>query len=70
MKIIHGIVQRNKDEKGFWSRIGVAFENKDGSLNLKFDYFPTNPETTIQVREQEPREEITAEPPKGGNRCR
>ncbi|MBU0909244.1 MAG: hypothetical protein KKA54_11025 [Proteobacteria bacterium] len=38
-------------KKAFWTRIGTAFENADGSLNLSFDYFPTTPEITLQVRE-------------------
>jgi hypothetical protein len=58
-KQILGVTER-KDADGkkqsFWSRIGVAFENKDGSLNLKFDYFPTDPNTTIQVREPSERD--------------
>ena len=28
-------------EKGFWTRIGTAFQNQDGSWNLRFDYLPT-----------------------------
>ncbi len=50
-KEIHGVVQRDGQDKGFWSRIGTAFVNKDGSLNLKFDYLPTSAETTVQVRD-------------------
>ena len=38
-------------KKSVWTRIGTAFENADGSLNLSFDYFPATPEITIQVRE-------------------
>jgi hypothetical protein len=29
----------------------VAFENRDGSVNLRFDFLPADPATTIQVRE-------------------
>ena len=56
MKDIFGVVQREGQEKGFWTKIGVAFENKDGSLNLKLDYFPTSAGTTLQIREQRPKE--------------
>jgi hypothetical protein len=45
------------DKKAFWTRIGVGFENRDGSWNLRFDLLPTRPETTIQMRPFNPREE-------------
>ncbi|MCA9595405.1 MAG: hypothetical protein KC776_18955 [Myxococcales bacterium] len=52
MKQIVAVVERGEgtDTKKFWTRIGVAFENRDGSWNLRFDYFPTNPATTVQLR--------------------
>ena len=54
-KEIFGIVERN--ESSFWTRIGVAFENRDGSWNLKFDYVPARPDVKLQLREpREPRE--------------
>ncbi len=49
-KVIYGVVQREGQDKGYWTRIGTAFENNDGSLNLLFDYLPTSADTTIQVR--------------------
>ncbi len=49
-KEIYG-VKKVSDEKTFWTRIGVGFVNKDGSINLKFDFIPTDPNTTIQVRD-------------------
>jgi hypothetical protein len=40
------------DKKTFWTRVGVAFENRDGSWNLRFDYLPARPgETTVQLRD-------------------
>lgn len=36
--------------EGFWTRIGTAFQNQDGSWNLRFDYLPTAPGVTIQMR--------------------
>ena len=55
-KELLGIVKRPGIDKGFWTRIGTAFENKDGSWTLLFDYLPTNPETGIQMREPRPKE--------------
>ena len=48
---LYGAIRREGSEKNFWTRIGTAFENKDGSWNLLFDYIPTSPGTTIQMRE-------------------
>jgi hypothetical protein len=47
---VYGIVERPGHEKGFWSRIGVAFKNRDGSINLKLDFFPRDPTTGLQIR--------------------
>ena len=57
---ILGVVTRGEGKKGFWTRIGTAFQNGDGSLNLKFDYLPADlANTTIQLRER--RSEAAAE---------
>jgi len=52
-KIIYGIKEFKQDgeDKNFWTRIGTAFVNNDGSMNLNFDYLPTDPSMTIQVRD-------------------
>jgi len=47
---VYGIVERPGHEKAFWSRIGVAFRNGDGSINLLLDFFPRDPGTGLQVR--------------------
>ena len=48
---------QGEDKKSFWTRIGTAFPNKDGSYNLRFDYLPTDPGTTIQFREVQPKKD-------------
>jgi hypothetical protein len=53
MKTVYTVVDRG--QKSYWVRIGVGFENQDGSLNLKLDAVPTN--GTLQVRDWEAREE-------------
>jgi len=53
MKVVYTVVDRG--QKSYWVRVGVGFENQDGSLNLKLDAVPTN--GTLQVREWEPRED-------------
>ncbi|HET6334388.1 MAG TPA: hypothetical protein VFG30_14290, partial [Polyangiales bacterium] len=53
-KLVAG-VQRGDNERTFWTNIGVAFENADGSWNLKFNLLPTSPNTTIQLRDIDPK---------------
>ncbi len=61
-KSIYGIVKRN--EKSYWTRIGTAFVNRDGSLNLKLDFLPSDMSSiTIQVRDDDrEKEAMPAEP--------
>ena len=45
-----------------WTKIGVAFPNKDGSWNLRFDYLPARlADTTIQLRDIEPKDAAPTE---------
>jgi len=48
-------------KKTWWTRIGVAFQNKDGSYNLRFDYLPHLAGTTIQMREMDTTEAAPTE---------
>lgn len=54
MKIVYIITGRNG--KNFWNRVGVAFVNKDGSINVKLEAIPVNGE--LQIRDYVPREEV------------
>jgi hypothetical protein len=54
-KAVYTIVERQRDAKKFWLRVGTAFENRDGSLNIYLDAVPTN--GTLQVRDPLPVEE-------------
>ncbi len=59
MKLV-AVVQfgEGENKRSRWTNIGVAFENRDGSWNLRFDYLPANmADTTIQLRAFEPRSE-------------
>jgi hypothetical protein len=56
MKQLVAAIERGEgdDKKTYWTRIGVAFENRDGSWNLRFDFIPARPgETTVQLRDFE-----------------
>lgn len=57
MLFVYNITER--DDKSYWNKIGVAFTNKDGSINLILDSIPISGK--MQVREKfEDREEGTA----------
>lgn len=58
-----GAIERNGGvgKKTWWTRIGVAFQNKDGSYNLRFDYLPHLAGTTIQMREMDTTEAAPTE---------
>ena len=53
MKIVYAITERG--EKSFWTKIGVAHANRDGSINVKLDALPIS--GTLQIREEEARGE-------------
>lgn len=42
------VITKNGD-KSYFNRCGVAFVNKDGSLNVKLDLFP---DTQLQIRDK------------------
>jgi len=60
MKVAYSVTERAG--KSYWTRIGVAYVNKDGSWNLKLDAIPVAG-GTIQLREWEPRDEQQAHAP-------
>ena len=56
MKIVYVISERNS--RKFWNRIGVAFINSDGSMNVKLEAIPVSGE--MQIRDYVPREEAAS----------
>jgi hypothetical protein len=50
---VYTIVEMPGADKSRWLEIGVASENRDGSLSTKLDAFPVN--GTLHIREYEPR---------------
>lgn len=63
MKVVWMIVERG--DKSFWSRIGVGFVNRDGSVNLQLDAVPAVPGAKIQIRDYTPRDADDGEAPGG-----
>jgi hypothetical protein len=53
MKIVYTVVERSPG-KSFWTRVGVGFVNRDGSINLRLDAIPIT--GTLQVRDWEERD--------------
>jgi len=53
LKVCYVITQRG--DKKFWNRVGVAFLNHDGSLNVKLESLPVAGE--LQIRDYVPRDE-------------
>ena len=62
VKIAYTIVERPHSGKKFWVRVGAAFVNRDGSLNVRLDAMPVNGE--LQIRDYAPnerRDDLTTE---------
>lgn len=53
MKIAYVVTQRGANK--YWTRVGAAFVNRDGSINVKLEAIPVSGE--IHVRDYVPREE-------------
>ena len=49
MKEVFNIVE-NGNGKSFWIRVGIAFVNKDGSMNVKLNALPVN--GTLHIRDK------------------
>ncbi len=56
-KIVYAVSERN--DKSWWTKIGVAFVNKDGSLSVRLDAVPVN--GTLQIRDEDTSNRRTGE---------
>jgi len=53
MKHVYTIVEGGREgtkKDDYWVRIGVAFENRDGSINVKLNALPVN--GTLHIRDR------------------
>lgn len=50
MKYVYTIIERENLEKKQWVKVGVAFINRDQSLNIHLDALPVN--GLLQVRDR------------------
>ena len=53
MKIAYVVTQRGTQK--YWTRVGVAFVNRDGSINVKLEAMPVNGE--LQIRDYSARDD-------------
>ncbi|MGB5191947.1 MAG: hypothetical protein WBN70_03125 [Polyangiales bacterium] len=60
VKIAYTIVERDKDGRQFWVRVGAAFVNRDGSLSVRLDAMPVNGK--LQIRDYQPRDSRDTSP--------
>ncbi|MDH3624696.1 MAG: hypothetical protein OES69_07775 [Myxococcales bacterium] len=58
VKLAYTIVERDKDGRKFWVRVGAAFVNRDGSLNVRLDAMPVNGQ--LHIRDYQPPEDRDA----------
>ena len=49
---VYSITERDGYDRSIWTRVGSAFKNRDGSMNVMLDALPTNGK--LHVREQDP----------------
>jgi hypothetical protein len=66
MKIVYAITSReaklvkgvaSPPTRAYWNRVGIAFVNSDGSLNVKLEALPVSGE--LHIRDYTPRREAT-----------
>jgi hypothetical protein len=65
MKDVYAIYESRSDgrERSRWVRVGVAFDNRDGSVNVLLDALPLSGRLQIRTRPND----SAAEPPEGGS---
>ena len=54
-KEVFSIIKREGKEN-YWLKVGIAFVNKDGSLNVLLNAFPLNAE--LHIRDAEPQDAV------------
>ncbi|WP_394836252.1 hypothetical protein LVJ94_05000 [Pendulispora rubella] len=52
MKVAYTVSERQG--RSFWTRVGVAFTNRDGSINIRLDAVPVS--GNLQLRDYTPRD--------------
>ena len=55
LKVLNPI--ENENGKTFWIQVGIAFTNRDGSINVKLNCLPLNGRLQIRKQDREPGQE-------------
>ena len=55
LKVLNPI--ENENGKTFWQQVGIAFINRDGSINVKLNSLPLNGRLQIREQDREPGQE-------------
>jgi hypothetical protein len=50
MKDVFTIIEKEEWDKSIWRKVGTAFENRDGSLNIFLDAYPVNGKLHVRER--------------------
>lgn len=53
IKDVYLITERSDEQKSLWSKIGIAFVNKDDSLNVILDAIPVSGKLHIREQKQQ-----------------
>jgi hypothetical protein len=46
------LAKRTPGQKSWWKKVGVAFENTDGSISVKLDFMPNDGELVLWAADQ------------------
>ena len=58
--VTENVNAKTGEAKSFWNRVGVAFTNRDGSLNIVLNALPLNGK--LHVREQTEKDDMKSMP--------
>ena len=50
---VYTIIENAQLDKSYWVKVGAAFKNRDGSINVFLDAFPANGKLHIRARKTE-----------------
>lgn len=54
---VYTIVEGKKDQKDYWLRVGSAWENSDGSINIDLKALPVNGRLQVRQPKEDEKEE-------------
>lgn len=58
---VYTVVERKRQERARWLRVGGGWENKDGSINVALDALPVNGRLNIRAADEDGAEDAPDE---------